>query len=98
VELRWAGGLELEPPLVALEPGQVDRGPRILEFGAADGGWRVTVEGLSGSTATLRFRGDTPGRAEGATLRGAPGVTEATVSLPPSADRFSRAEIRLRRP
>jgi hypothetical protein len=98
VELRWAGGLAVEPPLVALEPGQVDHGPRILEFGAAEGGWRVTVEGLSGSTATLRFRGDVPGRAEGATLRGAPGLTEVTVSLPPSADRFSRAEIRLRRP
>jgi glycogen debranching enzyme len=96
VELRWAGGLEVEPPLVALEPGQADQGVRVLAFAAEAGGWRIAVEGPSGSTATLRLRGEAPASAEGATLRrAAAGVTEATLALPPSAGRFSRAEVRL---
>jgi hypothetical protein len=75
VELAWTGGLELEPPLSDLEPGGPDAGPRILDFALSDGGFRVTVEGRSGSTLTLRLRGESPSRAEGALLRSAPGLT-----------------------
>jgi glycogen debranching enzyme len=98
VELRWEGGLAVEPPLVELEPGRADLGPRILDFALVDGGWRLAVEGLSGSSARFRLRGETPTRAEGAELRGISGMTEATLTLPLSEGRFSRAEIRLLRP
>jgi hypothetical protein len=98
VELRWAGGLEVEPPRVALEPGQADQGTRVLEFTAVDGGFRLAVEGPSGSSATLRLHGECPARADSGTLRRGPGVTELEMAFPASPERFSRAEIRLRRP
>jgi hypothetical protein len=98
VELRWAGGLEVEPPRVALEPGQADQGTRVLDFTAVDRGFRLAVEGLSGSTATLRLHGERPASADSGTLRTGPGVTELEMTFPASPERFSRAEIRLRRP
>jgi glycogen debranching enzyme len=96
VELRWTGGLEVEPPLVELEPGQADRGTRVLDFAAVSGGYLLTVEGPSGSTATMRLRGERLVGADSGTLRGGPGTTELEVVLPASAERFSRAQIRLR--
>ena len=98
LELSWAGGLALEPPLMALEPGQADQGVRVLGFEAVPRGFRLAVEGLSGSTATLRLHGEAPTSAEGARLRRAGDVTEVEVALPPSVERFSRAEVRLLRP
>jgi hypothetical protein len=71
---------------------------RVLDFAAVDGGFRLAVEGLSGSTATLRLHGERPAGADSGSLRAGPGVTELEVTLPVSAARFSRAEIRLRRP
>jgi hypothetical protein len=98
VELRWAGGLEVEPPRVALEPGQRDEGTRVLEFTEVDGGFRLAVEGPSGSTATLRLHGERPAGADSGTLRSGRGVTELEITFPGSPERFSRTEIRLRRP
>jgi glycogen debranching enzyme len=98
VELRWAGGLEVEPPRVALEPGQTDQGTRVLDFTAVDGGFGLAVEGPSGSTATLRLHGERPVSADFGTMRGGGGVTELAITFPASPEPFSRAEIRLRRP
>jgi glycogen debranching enzyme len=97
VEARWAGGLDVEPPLVALEPGSPDRGVRVLDLAAAPDGWRLALEGPAGATATVLLRGERPASAEGATLRPAGAATAADVDFPPSAAAFSRAEVRLRR-
>jgi hypothetical protein len=95
LELRWRGGLDVEPPLAALEPGQGDRGVRVLDFAAEPGGWRLALEGPAGAAATLRLHGEAPSSAEGATLRAVGPVTEATVSFPAARGAFSRAEVRL---
>jgi hypothetical protein len=97
LELRWRGGLTVEPPLPALEPGQGDRGVRILDFAADAAGWRLELEGPAGTSAVVRLRGEAPSSAEGASLRPAGHLTEATVAFPASSRLFSRAELRLRR-
>jgi hypothetical protein len=97
VELRWTGGLAVEPPLAALEPGQADRGVRVLDFSADAKSWRLALEGLAGTTATVRLHGEAPSSAEGATLRTVGRVTETTVAFPASGGPFSRVDVRLRR-
>ena len=97
VEVRWTGGLAVESPVAALEPGQSDRGVRVLDFSADARGWRLALEGPADTTATVRLRGEAPASAEGATLVTAGAVTEATAAFPPAAGPFSRAEILLRR-
>jgi hypothetical protein len=98
VEVRWSGGLEVEPPLVALEPGQPDRGVRVLDFAATTGGWRLSLEGPSGTTATVRLRGERPSSASGARLEDLGPVTEAEVAFPPSARPFARKDVALTLP
>ncbi|HSD28106.1 MAG TPA: GH116 family glycosyl hydrolase, partial [Vicinamibacteria bacterium] len=97
VEIRWTGGLAVEPPVSALEPGQADLGLRVLDFAVEAAGWRLRVEGPAGGSAVLRLHGEAPASAEGATLRRAGAVTEAKVEFPRSPGAFSTAEIRLRR-
>jgi hypothetical protein len=97
VELRWAGGLAVEPPASDLEPGQADRGLRVLDFAGEAGGWRLVVEGPAGGSAVVRLHGEVPASAEGATLRPSGGATEATVAFPHSGGPFSRVEVRLSR-
>jgi glycogen debranching enzyme len=97
LELRWRGGLAVEPPLSALEPGQGDRGVRVLDFAGDAAGWRLALEGPAGTTAVVRLHGEAPSSAEGATLRTAGRATEATVAFPTSERPFSRAEVRLGR-
>jgi len=70
----------------------------VLEFTAVDGGFRLAVEGPSGSSATLRLRGESPASADSGRLRRGPGGTEPEWTFPVSPERFARAEIRLRRP
>jgi hypothetical protein len=93
VEVRWVGGLEVEPPVVALEPGQDDRGVRVLDFEATPGGFRLALEGPSATEATVRLWGERPAAAEGARLRAIGKMTEATVAFPPSAGPFSRRQV-----
>jgi glycogen debranching enzyme len=97
VEVRWSGGLSVEPPSLALEPGQPDRGLRVLAFGVAEGGWRLRVEGPAGSLGVLRLHGEPPAAAEGATLRAAGAVTEVHIRLPAGPGPFTAAEVRLAR-
>ncbi len=98
VELAWTGGLEVEAPRVALAPGQGDQGIRVLDLEPFDRVFRLAVEGPAGSTATLRLYGERPVSADSGALRSKPRVTELEVTLPASAEPFSRTEIRLRRP
>jgi hypothetical protein len=101
VELRWTGGLDIEPPLADLEPGRADQATRVLDWTAVDGGFRLEVEGLSGTRTILRLHGERPTSADSGVLRSVPsrpGVSELEVTFPASAERFSRASIRLQRP
>jgi glycogen debranching enzyme len=97
VEVRWAGGLSVEPPVSALDPGQADRGVRVLDFAAEAAGWRLELEGPAGTSAVLRLHGEAPTSAEGATLRTTGRVTEARVGFAASTAAFTRSEVRLRR-
>jgi hypothetical protein len=98
VEARWTGGLAVLAPLASLEPGQPDRGVRVLDFEATTVGWKLRLEGPAGGSASVGLYGETPASAEGATLRaGGPGA-QVTVSFPVSTDGlFSSAEVLLRR-
>ena len=97
VEASWTGGLSVEPPTVDLQPGQADGGLRVLSFAAVADGWRLVVEGRSGTTAAVRLHGARPSAASGAALRADGEATVAAIALPPSAAPFARAEVRLRR-
>ena len=98
VEVRWTGGLSVEPPVADLQPGQADGGLRILAFAAVAEGWKLTVEGRSGTAAAVRLHGERPSHADGATLAAVgDAVTVATIALPASAQPFARAEVLLRR-
>jgi hypothetical protein len=94
VDLAWEGGLEVEPPLAALTPGQADRGLRVLDLVAARGAFELTLEGPAGATGTLRLHGP-PAWAEGGTLSRGERATELLVDLPASTHPFSRAVVRL---
>ena len=97
LDLRWRGGLTVEPPLSALEPGQCDRGVRVLDFASDAAGWRLELEGPADTSAVVRLHGEAPSHAEGGTLRTVGSLTEATVAFPASSRPFSRAEVRLTR-
>jgi glycogen debranching enzyme len=98
VEARWTGGLDVEPALAPLDPGQPDRGVRVLDFVAEPEGIRLALEGEAATTGTIRLHGEPPSSAEGATLRAAGSTTEAIVSFPASARAFSRADVVLTLP
>ncbi len=58
IEVEWTGGLQVEPPTVALQPGQPSQGLRILDFGYARDRWVVLVEGTAGRTYDVRLHGE----------------------------------------
>jgi hypothetical protein len=95
VEASWTGGLEVDPPLVALEPGQADGGVRVLSVDAVPGGWALALEGRSGSEATLRLRGEAPASASPGTLVSEGASTALRVRFPGSSAAFSRLAVRL---
>jgi len=64
---------------------------------AEPGAWRLELEGPAGRSAVVRLHGERPRSADGAELRAAGPVTEASVTFPASSAAFSRAEVRLRR-
>jgi glycogen debranching enzyme len=97
VDVAWAGGVAVEPPAVDLQPGQADGGLRVLSFAASAEGWRLVVEGRSGTTATVRLHGQRPSGAAGATLTADDEATAASIAFPASPEPFTRAEVRLRR-
>lgn len=97
VELRWAGGLLVEPPTVVLEPGQPSEGIRIIDYRFEDDTWLLAVEGMAGRTYTLRLHGEEFSRVEGAASVGRDGsVTTISVTIPGGNQRGSQ-EIRISR-
>ena len=98
VEARWTGGLAVEAPLAPLDPGQSDRGVRVLDFEATPEGWRLVRRGagrrLGGRAPPRRGPGfrrgrDAAGRGRGDRGHGVlPGVERGL---------FSTAEVRLHR-
>jgi len=97
VELRWAGGLVVEPPTVVLEPGQPSEGIRIIDYRFADDTWLLAVEGMAGRTYTLRLHGEEFSQVEGAASVGHDGsVTTISVTIPGGNQRGSQ-EIRISR-
>ncbi len=96
VEARWTGGLAVLAPLASLEPGQADRGVRVLEFEATPVGWRLLLEGPSGGAAVVSLYGEPVASVTGATLRSAGTRSGIAVSFPASPTaHFSTAEVRL---
>jgi glycogen debranching enzyme len=58
VSVRWEGGLAVEPPTVALQPGQQSDGVRVLDFRFGDDVWLLTVEGAPGRTYDMTLYGE----------------------------------------
>jgi len=58
VRLIWDGGLTIAPPAIVLSPGRESRGLRVLDFGALEDGWSLTVEGDAGSRYRVQLVGE----------------------------------------
>ena len=83
VEVTWTGGLDVEPPHAELTPGQPSGGVRVLDFGAAEDGWTLVVEGTAARRYEIALVGERLGRVEGADLVRRQGeVTTIAVVLP----------------
>ncbi len=65
VRVLWDGGLTIGHPAVALEAGQNSRGLRVVDFGPADGGWELVLEGAPGAEYALPLYGGPVEVAEG---------------------------------
>jgi glycogen debranching enzyme len=74
VLVSWTGGLTVEHPSVALEPGQTSGGLRVVDFVWDDGAWELTVEGDGGRSYEVELRGTAvvPEAAEGARVATSP--------------------------
>jgi hypothetical protein len=98
VELTWRGGLLPEAPLPELSPGDSSHALRVLDFGSAEDGWRITVEGDAGRAYELRLFGERLAQARGAEIiETGRGVTRLRVRLPEGDRGTSTAEIALLR-
>jgi glycogen debranching enzyme len=94
LEVRWTGGLQVEPPTVALEPGQRSAGVRVIDFGFGDGAWRLIVEGERDTTAEVRLHGQTVAEVHGAqVISAASGVTTLGVTFPEGTGRVIREAV-----
>jgi glycogen debranching enzyme len=95
VELRWSGGLALEPPLMELRPGQSSEGLRALDFREAGAEWLLLVEGTAGHDYEVRLHGAAIANVRGATLLNRTGsVSTIRVTFPAGSGRVTR-EVRL---
>jgi hypothetical protein len=80
--------LEVEPPHVALVPGQASAGLRVVAFSWRRGGWDLQVEGARGRSYELRLHGTPVRRAENATVMDQAGrVTTIRVEFPAGSGR-----------
>ena len=57
VATTWQGGLAVTPPRRDLKPGQRSSGLRIIDLGADDDGWLLTIEGDAGAAYLVDLRG-----------------------------------------
>jgi hypothetical protein len=96
VEVTWTGGLAPVAPVREVLPGESSHALRVLDFGAAAGGWRAKVEGDAGAEYNLRVVGERFARATGAEIVShASGMTTLRVRLAAGAGPTSVAEIAL---
>ena len=93
VELTWAGGLAVEPPMVSLEPGQRSDGIRITDFRYDDDAWLLSVEGIAGRRYELRLHGESFSRVVGAASGGRDGSVGTIVATMPEGDGRSTRQI-----
>lgn len=56
--VTWDGGLEVEPPSVAVRAGDETRGVRVLDFGGSADSWRLVLEGPAGGAAEIGVFGE----------------------------------------
>jgi hypothetical protein len=97
-EIRWTGGLELAPPPLELEPGQSDRGIRVLSFRPVSGGWTVELEGQPGRDYALTLRGERVRSARGAEIGELRrGTQRLIVRVPESSEPAGRVTVHLAR-
>ena len=94
--VAFEGGIEVEPPLVDLVPGQNDRGLRVLDARVDKDGFLLDLEGQAGTVGELAVHGATPLQAEGARVAGREGRrTRITVTFP-AGEGFTTSRVRLR--
>jgi glycogen debranching enzyme len=93
IELHWDGGLYVEPPSVALQPGQASNGIRIVDFTFANDMWTLDVEGVAGRTYELRLHGEQFSRVEGASLVERDGWVSRIALTLPAGDRRTTHRI-----
>jgi hypothetical protein len=97
-EVRWTGGLELVPPPLELEPGQSDRGVRVLSVRPVSGGWTIELEGLPGRDYVLTLRGERVRSARGAEVaEPVRGTQRLIVRVPESSEPSGRVTVHLTR-
>ena len=95
----WRGGFAVDPPLVALTPGDPSRGLRVLDVIEERDTVRVEVEAPLGSVAEVGIRGRRPGRLDGADVLSWSGTAgRVRVTLQPTADGFGRGTLVLYQP
>lgn len=91
VDVRWTGGLAVEPPTRTLEPGQSSEGLRVLDFKYVDGKWLLMVEGASGESYQVALYGEPISGATGAELTNREGdATTIAVTIPGAEGRATR--------
>jgi hypothetical protein len=83
VQVRWTGGLEPEPVVSALMPGQESEGLRLTNFRWTGSAWVLDVEGAPGRSYEVRLHGVPITRADGGRVleRGAT-MTRVGIDLP----------------
>ncbi len=92
LQVTWTGGLEVEPPNVALMPGQTSSGIRVLDFGTREDGWGLVVEGTAARRYEIALVGEPLGRAQGAEVVRRQGeVTTIAATFPSGPGRQSLA-------
>lgn len=96
VVFTWKGGLEPEPPLAELVPGQSDEGLRILDWQAEAAGYRAEVEGLAGRSYELVVRGESIGAVTGADVLKRVGERTTLRVAFPSGEGWRRATLSFR--
>ena len=96
VSVSFDGGLEIEPPVASLAPGQPDRGLRVIDARAESNGFVLELEGQGGTQAELAVHSPMPLASEGARVVGREGRrTRLAVAFPPGTE-FALVRVRLR--
>ena len=94
--VAFGGGLDVEPPLVDLTPGQSDRGLRVLDARIDGNGFVLDVEGAAGTTSALALHSDQALLAEGARVAGREGRRIRLEVTFPTGEGFTTSRVRLR--